>query len=83
MTWPEPSPDDERDARAGPHRKTRPLLARAAGRPFARVEDEITDRDRLWVSAHHDRPALPLRVDPRRGLPEADFAVLEGWFARL
>ncbi|WP_329458390.1 hypothetical protein [Streptomyces sp. NBC_01497] len=63
--------------------KTRPLLAWAAGRPFAWVDDMITDRDTAHVARHHDAPALLLRVRPARGLREADFAALTHWAASL
>ncbi|MBG6136701.1 hypothetical protein IW245_002895 [Longispora fulva] len=79
VDWPEPSDADERDERAGLHWKTRALVARAAGRLFVWVDDEITDKDRAWVSTHHPGAALLHRVDPRRGLTDEDFAVLDGW----
>jgi hypothetical protein len=41
----------------------------AAGRPFAWVDDEITDADRDWVSAHHGGRALLHRVESFRGSP--------------
>ena len=44
-------PDDERDERIGLHYKTRALIEWAAERPFAWVDDEITDVDREWVRA--------------------------------
>ena len=56
----------------GLHWKTRDLVAWAAGRPFAWVDDEITDVDRAWVTAHHPAPALLLN--------ELDFEALEQWF---
>jgi hypothetical protein len=65
------------------HWKTRGLLHWAAGRPFVWVDDEITDADRGWVSRHHSEAALPHRVDPRRGLTDADFAIIGAWLARL
>lgn len=61
--------------------KTRPLLKWAAGRPFAWVDDMITDRDTAYVAAHHDAPALLLRIHPRRGLRASDFATLTRWAA--
>jgi hypothetical protein len=82
VTWPEPSEDDERDVRAGLHWKTRALLDWAAGRVFAWVDDEITDRDRAWVSARHGERALLHRVDPCRGLTDADFILLDNWLGR-
>jgi hypothetical protein len=66
---------------AGTFWKTRHLVAHAEGRPFAWVDDEIDHFDRLFVAKHHDGPALLHRVDPRRGLRDADFATLDA-FAR-
>ncbi|MHA6759279.1 HAD domain-containing protein [Streptacidiphilus sp. PAMC 29251] len=89
VLWPEPSDDDdrndweERDARAGLHWKTRALVDWAAGRAFAWADDEITATDRAWVSTHHGDHALLHRVDPRLGLTDADFALLDEWFRRL
>lgn len=79
VIWPEPSGRDEQDGRAGLHWKTRALVDWAAGRPFAWVDDEITDTDRAWVSAHHRERTLLHRVDPRLGLTDADFVVLDEW----
>ena len=83
---PEPSqpsdpsqPSEQEDERDGLHWKTRALVEWAAGRAFAWVDDEITDADRAWVAAHHGGRALLHRVDPRRGLAEADFTVLDSW----
>ncbi|MEV0910309.1 HAD domain-containing protein [Streptomyces hokutonensis] len=59
--------------------KTRQIVTWAAGRPFAWVDDLITDLDVRHVEAHHDGSALLLKVDPRRGLRETDFATLEQW----
>ncbi|MFH0519178.1 HAD domain-containing protein [Streptomyces sp. M41] len=78
VEWP-----DEGDApRLGPrglHWKTRPLVARAAGRPFVWLDDEITDADRAWVAGNHPAPALLHHVDPRQGLTDRDFTVLQEW----
>ncbi|MER6348905.1 HAD domain-containing protein [Streptomyces sp. NPDC001595] len=71
--------DAEEPPRGGRHWKTRPVVARAAGRPFVWVDDEITGTDRAWVAAHHPGPALLHRVDHRYGLTEADFAVVRAW----
>ncbi|MDJ0345471.1 hypothetical protein QMK19_32700 [Streptomyces sp. H10-C2] len=35
------------------------------------------------VAVQHDAPALLLRISPRRGLREADFAALARWAERL
>lgn len=63
------------------HWKTAALIAAAAGRRFVWVDDEISDIDRAWVSAHHAGSALLHRVDPRSGLTEADLAQIRGWLS--
>ncbi|MFB7375381.1 HAD domain-containing protein [Streptomyces sp. NPDC056222] len=83
VVWPEPSDADAQDERDGLHWKTRPLVEWASGRPFAWVDDEITDTDRAWVATHHRGHALLHRVDPRRGLTDGDYAVLDSWLRRL
>lgn len=65
----------------GTYWKTAHLVAHAAGRPFAWVDDEITDADRTFVAARHEGPALLHLVDPRHGLADADFTALDT-FAR-
>ncbi len=82
VSWPEPSDSDEQDERHGLHWKTRALVDWAAGRPFAWVDDEVTGTDRAWVTAHHPGPALLHRVDPRIGLTDGDYAVLDSWLRR-
>ncbi|WP_042435973.1 HAD domain-containing protein [Streptacidiphilus anmyonensis] len=79
LPWPDDPAVEERDVRAGRHWKTRPIVAAAAGRAFAWVDDEIGRADRDWVAAHHDGPALLLRVDPRTGLTGEDFERLAAW----
>jgi hypothetical protein len=76
---PEPSNQDEQDERDGLHWKTRALVGWAAGRSFVWVDDEITDTDRAWVSAHHRGQILLHRVDPRQGLTDADFVAVNEW----
>lgn len=56
-----------------------PVVTWAAGRPFAWVDDELTDADRAWVAANHPAPALLHRVDPRHGLTDADYLELDAW----
>jgi hypothetical protein len=65
------------------HWKTRTLVEVAAGRPFVWVDDEMTDRDRVWVSTHHRGQALLHRVDPTTGLTNTDLAVLEEWLRKV
>ncbi len=76
VTW----PDDLDD---GPHWKTRGLVEWAGGRAFVWVDDEITDRDRAWVAAHHRGRALLHRVDPRSGLTDEDFDVIGRWLGAV
>jgi hypothetical protein len=59
--------------------KTRQVVEWAAGRPFVWVDDMVTELDVRHVAEHHDGPALLLRIDPGRGLREAEFARLERW----
>lgn len=76
VDWPDTEDDDPA---AGLHRKTRPLRDWAAGRPYVWIDDEITDRDRAWTETHHPGPALLHRVDPRSGVTDEDFDVVERW----
>ncbi|MFI7410435.1 HAD domain-containing protein [Streptomyces sp. NPDC049627] len=78
VDWPDDGAEPHLGAH-GLHWKTRPLVARAAGHPFVWVDDEITDADRAWVAGHHPSAALLHRVDPRQGLTDRDFTVLEEW----
>jgi hypothetical protein len=80
VDWPEDDEDQPADARL--HWKTPVLVAWAAGRPFAWVDDEIRDVDRAWVTLHHPGQALLHRVDPRTGLTDGDFAAISRWLAR-
>ncbi|MBM6405774.1 hypothetical protein JQN72_16140 [Phycicoccus sp. CSK15P-2] len=73
----------EEDPSAGLNWKTRALVRLAADRPFAWVDDELTDVDRAWVSANHSAPALLRRVDSRCGLTATDMAALEDWLSSL
>lgn len=83
VEWPDAPAEEERDIAAGRHWKTRPLMAWAAGRPFAWIDDEVTDRDRRWVSAHHPARALLHRIDATTGLTDDDIGILTGWTATL
>lgn len=63
--------------------KTPTIVEYAAGRPFAWIDDEITDADREWVAKRHDGPALLHWVDPSVGLAGADFEALATWAGSL
>lgn len=74
---------DEVDA---PHTvgfKTPAIVEYATGRPFAWVDDEITDADREWVAQRHKGPALLHWVNPAVGLVESDFEALAAWARTL
>lgn len=71
--------DDDEEPQRGVHWKTLPLTRWAAGRPFVWLDDETTDADRRWVAAHYSQPALLHRVDPYRGLTDADLAAVRMW----
>ncbi|WP_238697282.1 HAD domain-containing protein [Streptomyces sp. E2N166] len=76
LEWPDA---DAGGTPRGLHWKTRPMVERAAGRPFIWVDDEISAIDRLWVDASHPGPSLLHQVDPTKGLNGADFCALAGW----
>lgn len=77
VTWLE---FEQQDAWYGLHWKTRSLVAYDGGtRPFAWIDDEITEADRAWVSAHHEGPVLLHRVNPSRGLTNDDVSRLSQW----
>ncbi|MGW4223523.1 hypothetical protein ACWEG1_08650 [Streptomyces bauhiniae] len=65
----------------GVHWKTGPLVDYANGRPFAWVDDEQSDLDQTYVTAHHPGVGLLHHVNPRIGLREDDFRTLAD-FAR-
>ncbi|MFI0482336.1 HAD domain-containing protein [Actinomadura sp. 9N215] len=80
VTWPESTTEHEReDQWFGLCWKTRALVDWAGGRPFAWIDDEITNADRDWVSAHHRGRAFLHHVEASQGLTEADFAALDRW----
>ncbi|MFE4517013.1 hypothetical protein ACFRMQ_22775 [Kitasatospora sp. NPDC056783] len=79
ITWSDPQPQPD----GGVFWKTPDVVAWAQGRPFAWVDDLITDADRAWVQAHHSGPALLHHIDPKTGLMADDFALLSDWAQRL
>ena len=62
--------------------KTPEIVAWAAGRPFAWLDDEVNDADQEWVTAHHTGTALLRRIDPAVGLLPEDFTALATWAAQ-
>ena len=84
VMWPEPTEAQEReDQWFGLCWKTRTVVDWAAGRPFAWVDDEITDADRDWASGNHPAPAMLRSIDASRGLTDRDFAALDAWLGQL
>ncbi|WP_420492884.1 hypothetical protein [Kitasatospora camelliae] len=79
IAWPEPRPETV----GGVFWKTPEIVDWASGRPFAWVDDQITDADRAWARDHHRGPALLHRIDPRIGLTAEDFALLTDWARHL
>lgn len=80
VRWPDTSAEHEHEDRwFGLCWKTRTLVDWAAGRPFAWIDDEITDADRDWVRARHPGPALLHHVESYRGLGDSDFIALDRW----
>ncbi|MEU6673858.1 hypothetical protein [Streptomyces sp. NPDC046925] len=65
----------------GVHWKTGPLVDYADGRPFAWVDDEQSELDQTYVTAHHCGRGLLHHVNPRIGLRDNDFRTLAD-FAR-
>ncbi|WP_406492734.1 hypothetical protein OG936_04645 [Streptomyces sp. NBC_00846] len=63
----------------GTYWKTRYVVEYAAGRPFAWVDDEISEQDRGWATEQGAAEALLLWIDPWIGLLPADFEVLATW----
>ncbi|MFI6879853.1 hypothetical protein ACIBL6_41070 [Streptomyces sp. NPDC050400] len=80
ITWPDGARHEPRD---GVFWKTGHVVDWAAGRPFAWIDDDVTDRDRAYVAAHHDGPALLHHVSPRLGLLDPDFRALADWAADI
>ncbi|MGP3981434.1 hypothetical protein [Streptomyces sp. KR80] len=58
------------------------VLKWTAGRPFAWVDDFIS-AETANVATHNDAPALLLRINPRHGLRDHDFATLARWAQQL
>lgn len=63
--------------------KTPTVIEYAAGRPFAWVDDEISQWDDQYVNKHHDGPAKLMKIDPATGLTQWHFDQLAAWAARL
>jgi hypothetical protein len=82
ITWPDGA-RRERTPAAPLFWKTEHVVDWAAGRPFAWIDDDITDTDRAHVTEHHDGPALLHWINPRLGLLRSDLDALTAWAATL
>ncbi|MCO8269775.1 HAD domain-containing protein [Actinoplanes sp. TRM 88003] len=67
----------------GLHWKTTALMRWAGGRPFAWLDDEISDVDQWWVAGQYPAPALLRRVDAGSGLGKTDYAAVRDWVPLL
>jgi hypothetical protein len=72
-------PEDEDEDHSGLHWKTRRIVERASGVPFAWIDDEITAADRTWVAGHHPGAALLHTVEASTGLTSHDFTAIATW----
>jgi hypothetical protein len=72
-----PSSPSKPDARL--YFKTAYVSAYAAGRPFAWVDDEVSQWDDRYLSENCKAPFLLRKIDPAVGLAETDFTVLREW----
>ncbi|MGW5123251.1 hypothetical protein ACWEQ7_04150 [Streptomyces sp. NPDC004069] len=83
IEWPDDAQGPRSACTAGTFWKTEHVVKWAAGRPFAWIDDDITDADRTYVAVHRTGPALLHHVSPRTGLLDADFEALAAWAASL
>jgi len=81
--WAQSKTPEKPERSSGVYWKTPLLVTYAGGRPFAWIDDEITQADREYVAANHPGPALLHHVSPRLGLLEPDFKALADWAATV
>lgn len=82
VAWPEPSlVEVVEDERLGLHWKTRTLVQWAEGRPFAWIDDELTEADQDWVADNYPEDALLHRVNSVVGLRDADYEAVSRWIS--
>lgn len=72
-------PRIDRPYRGQPLWKTSHVVDYAAGRPFAWVDDQLTDLDTDYVARHHEGRSHLHIVHPRVGLTDRDFEVLSAF----
>lgn len=59
--------------------KTQPVADYAAGRPFAWIDDQLTDADVRWCELRYPAPTLLLPINPAIGLARNDIAAIGRW----
>lgn len=80
--WPEPTLlEAVYDEEHGLHWKTRAIVQWAEGRPFAWIDDELTEADQDWVAENYPEEALLHRVDSARGLDGPDYLSVSRWIS--
>lgn len=67
----------------GTYFKTHDVVEYAAGRPFAWVDDQISEYDEKYVAERHNGPVRLLWINPAAGLRQPDFDTLASWAASL
>jgi hypothetical protein len=63
--------------------KTRPVAEYAGERPFAWIDDQITEVDIGWCEQRCPAPTLLLPIDPAVGLRQEDVARVRHWLGEL
>jgi hypothetical protein len=63
----------------GTYFKTHEVASYVRGRPFAWVDDEVSEYDERYFKDVLEVPVLLRRVDPSVGLAEGDFTALREW----
>ena len=63
----------------GTYFKTHEVASYVRGRPFAWVDDEVSEFDEQYLKDVLDVPVLLRKIDPAVGLAEDDFAELRMW----
>jgi hypothetical protein len=81
VQWPAPElREDEDDGR---YWKTQPIAHYAAGRPFAWLDDQLSQADVDWCAEHYPAATLLRWIDPAYGIRADDLAAVEQWAAQL
>jgi hypothetical protein len=63
----------------GLHWKTATIIEYAAGRPFVWVDDEVSQRDMVYIDRHQKARFAIMRIQAQHGLEREHFLNLEAW----